>query len=70
MLSRPVFLHRFREVYLIAMLDAAARMAAIARDLGHVLALSVSAVIAAKFGITANATTAHLVPAFPFVRHI
>ena len=67
---RPVFLHVFREVYIVVMLHSAARMTTIARYLGHILALSIAAVVAAIFGIPTYAATAHFVSAFPFVRHI
>ena len=68
--SRPVFLHAFREVYSVVTLDTTPGMAAIASDFGHILIGSVAAMIAAIFRITGDAASAHLVSAFPFVRHI
>ena len=68
--SRPVFLHVFREVYIVVTLDATPGMAAIASDLGHILIGSVAAVVAAIFRVTTDAASAHFVSAFPFVRHI
>lgn len=64
------FLRVSREVYIVAMLQPATRMAAIARDLGHILAFGVTAMVAAKLGIAANTASTRHVPAFSFFRHI
>jgi hypothetical protein len=67
--SRPVFLRVFREVYIFVTLHAAAGMAAIAHDLGHILIGGVTTVVAAILCIPADAASAHFVSAFPFVCH-
>jgi hypothetical protein len=67
---KPVFLHVIREVYLIVTLYSTTGMSTIARDLGHVLAFGVSAVIAAIFRISAHCATAHFVSTFTFICHV
>jgi len=69
MFPNYVFLHAFREVYDSVTLYAAAGMAAIARDLGHILTLSIATMVAAIFCITAYAATTHFVSALTFICH-
>ena len=49
--------------------ESTAGVPTVARDIGHVLPFSVTAVIAAIFRIAANGASTHFVSAFSFICH-